>query len=208
MADLIGYISDFGDEYLLWPLIGIGAAILVWQKRFRLAAAWLGLAVASFGTVLMLKLLLEACGRHPDHPLYSPSGHTAGATFVFGGMAVLFFPSALAALPAAIAVAALIGATRLFLGAHDLPEVLVGGAIGLGGVAALLLVRLRLEGAAGRPAASAMQICALFAGCVATTVLLHGVRSPAERWIEQVSHQFLRPLACSPATPDESGGAS
>jgi len=98
---------------------------------------------ATFALMLTLKLVAYACA---PPVLRSPSGHTAAAAIILGGLAVALGAGRdRAVLLAAAAGAALIGASRLLLDVHTAPEVALGGLVGIAG--ALGLSRL-----AGPPA--------------------------------------------------------
>ena len=120
--------------------------------------------------------------------IQSPSGHTAAAAVIMGGALVLFLRGripgvVLAAIPLAIAV--LIGLTRLAVHAHSVPEVLVGGAVGLGGAAALALLAGPRPPVPGWPAA---------VGAVAVMAALHGLRLNAETTLHHLSVFTWLPL--------------
>jgi hypothetical protein len=80
----------------------------------------------------------------------------------------------------------LFGITRLALGAHSVPEVLVGGAVGLAG--ALLMVALAGE----RPLAARSWQFNLAIGAVVLLigVALHGRHLGAERVIDRLTLHF------------------
>jgi membrane-associated phospholipid phosphatase len=121
--------------------------------------------------VLVLKLAGWACG---PPLLRTPSGHAAAAVVICGGLALIVVRRDRPhhALLIAAFAAALVGASRLLLGVHSLPEVLLGGAVGIAGV--LLLTRL-----AGPPP-QGLRARWVAAAVVAVLVLFHGTRLPAE----------------------------
>ncbi len=177
----VTFLTDFADQAVLLPValgLAIVLAVLGWRRG---ALAWI---VGVFGTLtvmLALKLLFAACGpAMPLSGIRSPSGHTAAAAVVYGGLAALLgLPAAIALLLLA-AAAMLFGASRLTLGIHTLPEVAIGAAVGC--VGAALIVRL----AGPRP--PRMRNTALLAVLLATMVLFHGVHLHAEPAIGQIGH--------------------
>ncbi len=163
------FATDFADQAVvlpLWLALAAALAALGWRRG---ALAWL---VAVGGTLLavgLAKLLLLSCG---PAGLRSPSGHTAAAGVVAGGLAVLAGWRGARVAAASLAGAALIGATRLALGAHGPAEVAAGAAAGLGG--ALALARL----AGPRPQGLRLRWLAVTLAVV--LALFHGLRLPAE----------------------------
>jgi hypothetical protein len=70
--------------------------------------------------------------------VHSPSGHVAAATVVTEGLAIMLTRHRASIFPAALLTAVVIGISRLVLGMHSLPEVVVGALIRLAGAAALM----------------------------------------------------------------------
>lgn len=198
---LIGFLSDFGDENILWPLMALISLILILQGRYRIFLHYSALVLLVFGGTLILKLCFEACGRLPGHSLYSPSGHTAGMTFVYGGAAVLFSRSPRACLAVASGVALSAGFARIALHVHSLAEVFVGASIGLLGVLFLTLARKNELHTPLGPTWLSRPIVFLITGGLVLTMLLHGLRSPVETWLEYFSHRFVAPFMRCPVTP-------
>ena len=135
------FITDFADQAVILPLVlAIGIALLAQGWR-RGAAAWLLAVVATFATMLALKLVFLACSASFGiNDIRTPSGHVAAATVVAGGLAALLLRPRRAALPLAGLAAIVIGISRLVLGLHSLPEVALGALVGLMGAWALLLL--------------------------------------------------------------------
>ncbi len=90
-------------------------------------------------------------------------------------------------LPAAVLAAVVIGVSRVVLGMHSLPEVIVGALIGLTGAVALM----RFAGAPPR-----LKIAPLVAVIVVVAALFHGLHLPAEAAIR---HTALRVAQFIPA---------
>jgi membrane-associated phospholipid phosphatase len=134
--------------------------------------------------MLVLKLCLIPCGHLlPLTSLRSPSGHTAGATVVYGSLLAIWVRhksgKAVWTAPVALLFALLIGGTRLALGVHSPVEVLIGGSVGLAG--AVLAVML-----AGPPP-TRFRFRRLALPMLIVVVIFHGVRLPAEVLIAQLS---------------------
>ena len=179
------------------PVAALTAVLLLLLGWRRGALAWVGVVAACFGLVLSLKLGFAACGSPLPHGmLRSPSGHTMAGTVVYGGLLGLFWLGAAASLIASLAIAALIGWTRIALGDHTGPEALLGGLIGIAGV----MVLRRLAG--GRPALPhhpvlrRILLVALVAG---PALITHGQRSHAEGLIARLAQGYVRPwIGCKP----------
>ncbi|MEA3292248.1 MAG: VTT domain-containing protein [Pseudomonadota bacterium] len=144
--------SELGDAAVLVPLV---AAVLVWMLWRR---AWVDvgywLSAALFGTlaVAVIKGLMKAprpTDLYTGVDAYSfPSGHATMSTVIYGLLAVLIAqtdPFRLRWVPYGMA-AVLIGGiafSRLYLGAHWLPDVIAGVGLGAAWVALLAIARQR-----------------------------------------------------------------
>ena len=186
----MNFVTDFADQAVVLPLVLVLALTLAALGWRRGAAAWLGATAATLGVVLVRKLAARACG---PPLLRSPSGHTAAAGLVCGGIAVLAGLGGGFVGLAALAGATVIGLTRVALGMHSWAEVLLGGAVGVAG--ALALARL----AGPRPARLRLRWVAVAAVTVVT--LLHGLRLPAEAEIRAASFDTARLLGVCHARP-------
>ncbi len=176
------FITDFADQAVLLPLAAGVALTFFFSGWRRGAVAWsLGIG-GTLGVMLALKLAFLACGRLlPITDLHSPSGHTAAAAAVYGGLLGILVRRLTGrsswALPCAMSVALVIGVSRLVLGLHTGLEVVIGAVVGVcGAVAAATFAgppppTLRL----GRVAAVAFVVLLLF----------HGFRMPAEAAIRR-----------------------
>ena len=176
------FVTDFADEAVMLPLaIVIGAALgaLGWWRGL---AAWVLAVGATFAIVLALKAGLDALSvAYGSDYMISPSGHVAASSIVYGGLALIVFggriPTAvIAAVPLAVAV--IVGTSRIALGAHTLGEVIAGAVIGCSGFAALALT------AGPRPRFATWPV-ATAGAC--TVLLLHGIHMPAEEAIRLAS---------------------
>ncbi len=194
MADRTGimtFLTDFADQAVVLPVVLAVALVLAMGGWGRAALLWLGAVGLTFGAVLGLKLGFLACGPvFGPWSIHSPSGHTAAAAMVAGGLAVLLAARRASVWPAAAAVAAsvaalaggLIGFSRVTLGFHSVPEVLLGGLIGTAG--AMLFARHARRGMGARAFRRPVPLLAI---PLLVALLLHGMRLPAEAAIWQVS---------------------
>ena len=197
------FVTDFADQAVILPVVAVVFLILLAQRRWRVAGAWMLAVPGVLGTLLLLKIAGYACGwllpaLDPDRlALRSPSGHVASAAVVCSGVVALQagrlrMGAISAAASAALAVAAVIGATRVLLGAHSISEVVV--AAGVGGAGAVAFARLsgrHLLEKSGLPIAVA---------AAAVLILFHGSHLPAEAVIQSAAADTLRQWvpACRP----------
>lgn len=178
-------LTDLADQAVVLPVAAAVLLALLLTGWRRGALAWTGAIAAVLVAILCLKLLILACGD-AIRPvgLVSPSGHTAAAAVVYGGLLGLLASRArggltLAAISGA-AFALLVGATRLALHLHTVSDVVLGGLIGTAGAVAMRHV------AGPRPRILPSPRVALLV--CAVIVLFHGHRIPAEpniRWLSE-----------------------
>jgi membrane-associated phospholipid phosphatase len=177
------FLTDFADQAVVLPIAAAVAVVLAAQGWWRGAFAWIGVVAITFGVILALKLGFLACGPVFDPmSLRSPSGHTAAASVVAGGLVALLAGRRLAVTLFALLAAIVIGLSRLELGVHSVPEVIIGGLTGVAGAA--LLSRLAGPPPSRRPVS-------LLAVAFVVAMLLHGMRLPAEAAIWRLSHGAL-----------------
>jgi membrane-associated phospholipid phosphatase len=183
------FLTDFADLAVAAPLAFCVAAWLALAGWPRGALLWLTAFLGLMLAMLALKLAVLGCAP-ADSPLASPSGHTASATFVYGGIAVLALrPRLPVATLIGVALAALFGASRVALHAHTLADVVVGGGAG---VAALMGFAL------AAPAPAGLRPGRLLVVCLAASVLLHGLRLNMEPRLRGAAH-FLTWSICKEA---------
>ena len=182
------YLTDFADQAVILPLVLAVAVALAVQGWRRGAFVWLIVVAATFLATLTFKLMFLACSTlFGPMDIHSPSGHVAAATVVAGGLAAMFTRRQTSILPAAVLAAIVIGISRLVLGMHSLPEVVVGALIGLAGAAALLRF------AAPPPR---LRVAPLLAVVIVVGTIFHGLHLPAEAAIR---HTAFRAAQYSPA---------
>ena len=129
-------ITDFADQAVVLPLtLAIGLTLFA-LGRNRAARAWTVVVLGTLTVMLVLKIVFLAYAPvWPSLTLRSPSGHVAAAAAVYGGLAWLL--GVRWAWLVALAVAAVIGGSRVSLGVHNPAEVALGAAVGMLGALAL-----------------------------------------------------------------------
>jgi hypothetical protein len=185
------FLTNFADQAVVLPVVFAIAMVLAMQGWRRGALAWLGVVFATFGLMLVLKLAFIACApRLGPIDIQSPSGHVAAATVVCGGLAALLTGRRASILPVALLAAAVIGVSRVVLGMHSLPEVVLGALVGLAGAAALLTL-------AGAP--PALRPGRILAVAIIVATLFHGMHLPAEAAIRHTAFRAAQLLSvCQP----------
>lgn len=164
------FVTDFADAGVTAPVAAAVALCLLAFRQFRAAGIWLAMVGSVWVLMIALKFSFSLCAdlscdlTTESLHLVSPSGHVAASAAIYGSLVGVSLrstgrPFALSCL-AAIAVALVIGATRLALDAHSVAEVLVGGCVGVGASIAflrashLLLSRMRRVALVGIAAAA------------------------------------------------------
>ncbi len=190
------FLTDFADEAVVLPMIATVAVVLGVLGWRRGALAWLVSVGGSFASVLVLKLVFTTCGPALGLlGLRSPSGHTVAAAVIAGGIAVAVGWGRWYAAGVAVLAAAVIGCTRLALGAHTPVEAVLGGALGVLGVFGFAML-------AGP--APPLRLRWLFASVIAMAMLLHGLHLDVESQIRALAFRF--PFCQLTAVGDASGG--
>ncbi len=176
------FLTDFADQAVMLPVAALVAAGLALSGWWRGLFAWIVAVVGMLGTMSLLKYIFYACSIPlAVTGIHSPSGHTAASAAIYGGGLLLLLRGrlpvpVLAAIPFVFAVVFAI--SRLAVHAHDVAEVLVGGAVGL--VTAAVLAAL----AGPRPPLRAWPTAV---GVLVVVICLHGIRLQAESTI----HRFV-----------------
>ena len=185
---MITSFTNFADQGVILPmtvLIGLALWLAGWH---RAAIAWACVVPLTLGAVLIGKMTVVACGFALPHGLrlQSPSGHTASAAVVYGGLFSLAAPvrrRRVLVLWCALAAAAMFGASRLYLQLHTLSDVMVGGTIGVAGAA--VLARF-----AGKRPARLRHPGLIAASLVICLFLIHGTQVRAEQWVSSQGPQL------------------
>jgi membrane-associated phospholipid phosphatase len=167
----LGFITDFADQAVMLPLVATIAVALLVQGWWRGAAAWTLAVCATFGAMLALKIVFLACA-YGFIDIRTPSGHVAAATLVAGGLAGLLVRRRATVVPLAALAALIIGVSRLVLGAHSVPEVVVGAMVGLAGA-------VTLQWLAGPPPPR-FNVRRIGGVALLVVVIFHGLHLPAE----------------------------
>lgn len=187
------YLTDFADQAVILPVVLAVAVALAVQGWRRGAFVWLVVVAGVFFATLVFKLMFLACSPlFGPIDVHSPSGHVAAATVVTGGLAAMFTRRRASILPAAVLAAIVIGLSRLVLGMHSLPEVVVGAMIGLAGAVALLRF-------AGTPPRLRVAPLVLVVAVVAT--VFHGLHLPAEAAIRHTAFRAAQYIPACRDTP-------
>ena len=145
--------TDLGSTMVVLPLLVVALVLLVW-RRHRVEALFL--LVAMVGSVAINEYLKLILHRHRPQlswaqvqPEYSfPSGHSMNSLVFYAALALIVAVlwgrrAGLASLVLAIALALLIGTSRIYLGYHYFTDV-VGGF--LAGAAWLFIVAAAFGG--------------------------------------------------------------
>lgn len=137
------FLTDFADAGVMAPVaLSVALTLLVFRQP-RAALVWLLMTGSVWALMLALKFSFYLCANLscalvPERlHLVSPSGHVAASAAIYGGLLGISLRSAgrsvLASCLAAIGIAMLVGLTRIVLDDHSLPEVIVGGCVGVAG---------------------------------------------------------------------------
>ncbi len=182
-------ITDFADQAVVLPLAAATFALFGFMRWWRGTIVWMTTIGCTLALILLLKLRFFACNHAiPEELVRNPSGHAAGAAVVYGSLAITMVRSVWnmkrALVPSTVAIAAsiafVIGASRLQLDKHSMPEVVVGGGIGV--VGAILFVLL-----AGAPTHNLRPV-RLFIVTLLVIAVFHGMRVSFEAGLEKVAN--------------------
>jgi membrane-associated phospholipid phosphatase len=193
-------ITDFGDSAVGLTLAALVLIVLLASGWSRGAMAWV-LAVAGCGAAMAaFKVAFKAAAAScvpmvHAAPAFSPSGHAALSTVVYGGLAVLggrqMSPLArtIVGLLSAVWIG-LIASSRVAVQAHTPIEVVTGLAVGLGAVA--LMVHLLRQSAAPR-----MLLPQLAAVSLGALLLMYGTHWQVEEGLRAITNLLHRSVACT-----------
>lgn len=165
--------------------------VLLLARWWSGALCWAMAMGGVLGLMLVLKLGVGACGWMLGVPgLNSPSGHTASATMFYGSLASILLagwrsPSRI--LPA-ILIALPFAASRVALHDHSTLEVVIGGLVGICGVASFVVLCGPVPTYFGRA-----RLCITVA---IVAMVAHGHRMTAEQHIHSFAALRLRALLC------------
>lgn len=193
------FVTDFADQAVILPLVLVVTIMLAASLWWRGTLAWVVSVGGTLAAIGAGKLLLAACGPVQfGDVLQSPSGHTASATIVYGGLFCLLWrrmrPADLRTpLVAALMIALLIGISRVVLRTHTWPEVLVGGIAGTVGVGVLMALAGPVP-AHIRPIRAALIV-------VGAVAVMHGTHLRAEPTLQDWGKRLAWLLpGCAPST--------
>ncbi len=183
------FITDFADQAVILP-VALAIAVSLWRGGWITGArTWVLCCGTTLATLGAAKLAVFVFGPFSFLPLLdSPSGHTAASAIAWGGLAVLLLPRPhrrSLGLPIAAAITALIGATRLGLHVHTLPDVVIGAAIGLTGTLVLALTLDDLP--------PGLRRSLLLGPALLIAATLHGYRLPAEPLLRSIGAALRLP---------------
>ena len=191
------FLTDFADQAVILPLALAVSVLLAASLWWRGTLAWVVSVGGTLAVIGMGKLVLAACGPLQwGDVLQSPSGHTASATIVYGGLLGVAWRLARPAdfrapLAGALGIAILIGISRVVLRTHTWPEVVAGGIAGMAGVGLLLAL-------GGSPPANLRPV-RVAAVVVLIVALMHGTHLRAEGSIQELGRRFAGFLpGCAP----------
>jgi undecaprenyl-diphosphatase len=163
---LMEAITRLGDPRVLAAVIVVAVVVLLARRRTTDA---LYVASVGAGGGLLNRIAKAAIGRERPSPFRRfiavhgqsfPSGHTMGATVVFGALLFVLWPrlsrpARLAAALAGVVLVGMVGASRVVLGAHWPSDVVGGVLLGAAWVVACgaLMVSRRAAEGPSRPGA-------------------------------------------------------
>jgi len=193
-------ITDFGDSALALPLAAIVLVALLASGWSRGAIAW-SLAVAGCGAAMVVfKLAFKtaAAGCAPDllaAPSFSPSGHAALSTVVYGGLVVLtgrqMSPFARSVIGAGTVLwIGLIASSRVVVQAHTSIEVIAGLLVGAGAVVSMAFMLRQSTG----PRALVPQLAAATGGAF---LLMYGAHWQIESGLRAIAELLHGSVVCA-----------
>ncbi|MEO8004547.1 MAG: phosphatase PAP2 family protein [Betaproteobacteria bacterium] len=175
--NLVNAISDAGDSAVLIPLATL-LVVILWRYQTRATASTLVVALAACASVMVvLKLVLIACGQSWHAGMVSPSGHASMSAAIYGALGIVAARQVprwrLAIVLCSGFVIAAIAVSRVMLGAHSYAEVGLGFLVGAGALWLFAVRYLRLR----TPPVNLLVLATL---TLATIVLLNGTHLQTE----------------------------
>ena len=188
LNSLTVFATNAGDSGVLLPVALVSAAVLWFLHSRRLA--WLQLRSVLVAAVAIgaLKLWFLSCGAHWFTLLSSPSGHSCMSAVVYLTLAGVLArgqrpPVQLALYALALLIVAVVGVTRILLGVHTAPEVLVGTLVGAVAFAWFHVACRRLP-------AQPLDRRTLAIAVAVTVLVAYGVRLPAESLLRHLARRL------------------
>jgi membrane-associated phospholipid phosphatase len=191
-------ITNFADQAVVLPLSAVILLVFAFMQWWRGAIAWSAVVGSAFALILLFKLRFFACDQVlPGALVRNPSGHTAAAAVVYGGLAITIVRSkwtmdrSLIPIAAAISalIAVVIGASRIRLDKHSMLEVLIGASIGIAGAVSFALL-------AGPPKGNPRFRRRLLL-VVLVIAVFYGVQMPVEHRLESVGKDVRQLLSAA-----------
>jgi membrane-associated phospholipid phosphatase len=184
-SKFLHFVTGFGDQGVVLPFVAAVAIALVAAGARREALYWCAAMVVALSATLALKLFFLPCGHlFPWLSLHSPSGHAAASIAAYGGFALLWAKLTrdrwlrVAFIASAFLFAIGIATSRVLIHVHTVPEVLLGGLMGLSAPAVLSRVERRMDEPTPRPLSLLLLLPLIL------VLLLHGASLPVEGKIQ------------------------
>ncbi|WP_029076258.1 phosphatase PAP2 family protein [Kaistia adipata] len=184
-------VTSFGGQAVILPILVLVTLTLLVAGQRRAAFWWAFSVALVLGLLLVAKIAFIPCGDYlPVSGLRSPSGHAGAAMAVYGGLGVLMArlaaspPLRLLVVGSGVLLALAIAVTRVVIGAHTVPETILGTLIGLIAPLVLLSRRDLFVGPVR------LRWIWLFAGPVVLIAIFHGFELGAEHVIERIAYQL------------------
>jgi len=177
----MSHIGNLGHSAILLPASLALFCFLLWLGRRADALAFLAAVIVCLVAALVAKLAFHACeSRDLAFGIESPSGHVSFGAVFYGCLALLVCAGRplwqrIVIGAGATLFVVLIGASRIVVWAHTLPDVVAGLAIGM--VSILVFQALR-----GPPRPLALSFSAIAFGAAVGVALVVVILSFARHW--------------------------
>jgi membrane-associated phospholipid phosphatase len=185
LEHILLHITNLGDSGFLGMLSLCGAAYLYTVGARRAAFFLLFSLIASAGSIALLKIGFLGCHHIiPSLNIESPSGHAALSVAIYGCLTAIMMSHFTGWRRKGALIVYLLGVlaisiSRLYVGLHTGPEVLVGGALGAV-IAAICFWGLH------KPSPIHFKARHLALVCLAPLLFLYGVHAPSEMLIRRL----------------------